>query len=194
MALLLRLALLTRKDQTNRPVLLGGRQGLSVSSSTLRICLVWLPVLICLCLISDESTDTFSAARTSGWIRHLAEFLFGPIRQPVWDLAHHVVRKTGHFVGYGLVGLCWFRAWLLTWRRALLRSTALLWRRTSAIMALLCTLLVATLDELHQTYIPSRTGLMSDAWLDTAGAAIGMGVVACFWFAQRPGWPARQHS
>lgn len=165
------------KEKTNRPVLLGGQQGLAASSHALRLCLIWLPVFVCLCLISDESTDTFSAARTSGWIRHLAEFLLGPITQPVWTLMHRIVRKTGHFIGYGLVGLCWFRAWLLTWRQPLLRQGVLMWHRTSAIMAVLCTLLVATLDELHQTYIPSRTGLVSDAWLDTVGAAIAVSLL-----------------
>lgn len=174
------------RSKISRPVLLGGRQGLAVSSPALRISLIWLPVVVCLFLISRESTDTFSATRTSGWIRHLAEFLFGPITQPTWVLAHRIIRKTGHFIGYGLVGLCWLRAWLLTWRRTLLHRTAALWYRTSASMGVLCTLVVATLDELHQTYIPSRTGMMSDAWLDTAGAAMAIGIVACGWFRRAP--------
>ncbi len=171
------------KRLTRWPVLLGGEQGLTTPSRALRICLTWIPVLVCLLIISDESTDTFSAARTSGWIRHLAEDIFGAIAQPAWETAHHVIRKTGHFIGYGLVGLCWFRAWLLTWRQQLLRQ-AVLWHCVSAFMALLCTLGVATLDELHQTYLPSRTGLVSDAWLDTAGAVIAMAGVACTWSRQ----------
>lgn len=164
----------------SRPVLLGGEQGIRVASWVLRTCLVWLPVVICLCVISDESTDTFSAARTSGWIRHLAEAMVGPIAQSAWNQAQHIIRKSGHFIGYGFVGLCWLRAWLLTWRFPL-RRTLQLWRRISAGMALLCTMIVAILDELHQTFIPSRTGLVSDAWLDTGGAALAITLVALTW-------------
>lgn len=173
------MVVLAPDTQTGKPVSLLGRMSLPGSPGVLWFCWTWLPVVVCLYLISNESTDTYSAAHTSTWIRHLAEALCGPITQHVWDIVHRVLRKSGHFVGYGIVGVCWFRAWLLTWRGPLLRHGAMTWYRTSAAMAVHCTLLVATADELHQTYIPSRTGLMSDAWLDTLGAVIGIGVVAC---------------
>jgi VanZ family protein len=38
-------------------------------------------------------------------------------------------------------------------------------------MALAATFLIATADEIHQTFLPNRTGCFSDVLLDTAGAA-----------------------
>lgn len=164
-----------------RPVLLGGRTAPRMRSALLWIVWIWLPVLLSLLVIGRESTDTFSSARTSDWLRHLAEALFGPIAQPAWERAHHAVRKTGHFVGYGIVGLCWLRAWLLTWLYPLRLSPVGKWHRVAVLMALLCTMLSASVDELHQTYIPSRTGMVSDAWLDTAGAVALMLLASLFW-------------
>lgn len=156
----------------SRPVLLGGITGPQTRSALVWYARTWLPVVICIVAILCESTDTFSSAHTRGWLRHLAEALFGPIRQISWDHANFAVRKTGHFLGYGLMGLAWLRAWLLTWLHLLHRRGALLWRSCSVAMALFSTLLCATSDEIHQTYIPSRTGLVSDAWLDTSGATV----------------------
>jgi VanZ family protein len=46
------------------------------------------------------------------------------------------------------------------------------------------TALVASLDEWHQTYIPSRTGTLHDVFLDSF-AALTMQVVIA-WFLLRP--------
>ena len=141
-------------------------------SLALWMVLTWLPVAVCLVVIGFESTDTFSSAHTAGWLRHLVEALLGPIHQVSWDRANFRVRKTGHFLGYGMMGLAWLRAWLLTWSATRQRRGIHVWRICCIIMALCCTLFWATVDELHQTTIPSRTGLASDAWLDTSGAAV----------------------
>jgi VanZ family protein len=83
-----------------------------------------------------------------------------------WDEIHHIIRKTGHFVGYGTLSLLFYRAWRLT--------AAILHRRTfrieNVIYALACTLIVAASDEWHQTFIPGRTGRVQDVFLDMAGA------------------------
>lgn len=144
--------------------------------------LVWLPVALCLATITAESTDTFSSAHTSGWLRHLAEHLFGAIAEPTWERAHHAVRKTGHFVGYGIMGLAWLRAWLLMSLSYLRRLTLARWRGYAVAMALFSTMVSATADEIHQTFIPSRTGLASDALLDTSGAAVLILLISLFWF------------
>src|SRR6185437_1314779 len=93
----------------------------------------WFPAAVAVAVICIESTETFSAANTSGWLRPLFERVFGAFRDANWDLFHHYLRKTGHFLGYGTVGVTFLRAWLCTigcnrhaslsaWRR---RATAL---------------------------------------------------------------------
>lgn len=171
-----------------RPVLLGGRSALRTSSLPVWLLLVWLPVLLVALIIMRESTDAFSSAHTSGWLHHLAEAVFGPITADKWERVHFTLRKTGHFVGYGLVGLSWTRAWLLTWMTPLRRRAAWIWRCLGVAMGLFCTLLLASADEIHQTYIPSRTGMIRDAWLDTAGAATLILLAATFWI-RRPWQP-----
>ena len=161
-------------------MLLGGRSGPYFERPAAWFGYVWLPVLVCLCVISRESTDSFASEYTSGPLRHAFEYLFGPVTPEHWDVVHHYMRKTGHFLGYGFTGLSWLRAWLLTWLAPLRLGSAWSWRWFAVYMGLLCTTLTATVDELHQTYIPSRTGLVSDAWLDTAGAAALISVLLLF--------------
>jgi VanZ family protein len=138
---------------------------------------VWLPVAIAVTIIACESTDTFSGAHTSGWLRPWLERIFGHINDAVWELGHHLFRKSGHFAGYGLVCLTFLRAWLIT---LALRSGLGLWgwRGLACRLAILCTACLASLDEWHQTFIPSRTGRFADVVLDTCGATVMCGVVA----------------
>lgn len=126
----------------------------------------WLPVIFCMCVIACESTPYFGADRTSGPLRHLWEWLFGPVTDDYWRLQHIIIRKSGHFIGYGLMGLAWFRAWRMTKPRATLIQDALL--------ALAGTALVAGADEFHQTFLPNRTGTFHDVLLDCVGATVLM--------------------
>ncbi len=70
----------------------------------------WLPVLAGIGVIVLESTSWFGAEHTSGPLRRIFEAIFGPVGDVRWDLIHHYFRKTGHFVGYGIIGLTWLRA------------------------------------------------------------------------------------
>ncbi len=68
------------------------------------------------------------------------------------------------FCGYGLIGLAWLRAWWMT----LPHSHFL----HDAALGLLGCAAMASLDEWHQTYIPSRTGSAWDVLLDCCGAIV----------------------
>ena len=130
---------------------------------------IWLPVFIALTVIAIESTGTFSAQNTSSWLRPMFERVIGPIRDHTWDAVHHYLRKTGHFIGYGTVGFTFLRAWLHTRARGGI-STVLAWRVECSVLAILSTAVVASLDEFHQSFLPGRTGVPTDVFLDTSGA------------------------
>ena len=132
---------------------------------------VWTPVVIAVAIICVESTDLFSAKNTSSFLRPIVERWFGHINDSSWDLYHHYLRKTGHFVGYGLVAFTFLRAWMHTLD---LRAPGPLfaWRLKSTLLAILSTAIVASCDEYHQTFIPSRTGSPYDVLLDTCGATM----------------------
>jgi VanZ family protein len=131
---------------------------------------VWLPAALAVVCIACESTGTFSAENTSGWLRPVIQSVFGSLDDAAWAELHHLIRKSCHFLGYGMVCLTFLRGWLLTFA-AKPQLTYRSWRRRSCLAAILSTAAVASLDELHQTFLPSRTGQFSDVLLDTCGAA-----------------------
>lgn len=123
---------------------------------------VWLPVVLGITVIILESTEMMGADKTSGPLRKLFEAIFGVVSDARWDIVHHFVRKTGHFFGYGLIGLAWLRAWWMT----LPRSNFF----TDAVLSLAGTALIASLDEYHQSFLPNRTSSPYDVLIDCGGA------------------------
>ena len=129
----------------------------------------WLPVLLSASLFAVESTAYFGADRTSAPLQRLTEDIFGYDVCVHWDLIHHLIRKTGHFAGYGIFSLVCFRGFWITFQNAASR----LRRRLQAHgLAILATFLVASADEFHQSFLPNRTGQFSDVLLDTCGAVV----------------------
>ncbi|MGD0831623.1 MAG: VanZ family protein [Terracidiphilus sp.] len=143
-----------------------GRNGLKFWISA------WLPVAVCTGIIMIESTKTFGADHTSQPLRMIWEAIFGPVSNAHWPVIHIAIRKTGHFLGYGFIGVAWLRAWWMTLPHShFLEDTFL---------ALIGTSLVASIDELHQSYLPNRTGSPWDVLLDCCGA-LTLQLVLYFW-------------
>lgn len=122
----------------------------------------WLPVALGIAVIMVESTEFMGADHTSKPLRTVYEALFGPLSDARWIVVHHYIRKCGHFVGYGLIGLAWLRAWWMT----LPHSRFI----PDAGLALLGTAVIASLDEYHQSFLPNRTASPWDVLLDCCGA------------------------
>ena len=122
----------------------------------------WWPVAVGLCIIAIESTEAFGADHTSGPLRLIFQAIFGHVSNVEWENIHHLIRKSGHFIGYGLLGLTWLRAWWMTLPRSVfLQDTAL---------ALLGTAMTASADEYHQSFLPNRTSSPWDVLIDCCGA------------------------
>jgi VanZ family protein len=127
----------------------------------------WIPALLWLGIIALESTDLLSATHTLSLVhRVLALFQLHIDPQTVVQ-ANAVLRKFGHFVGYAVLSWLLFRAW----RATLPRPAAVRWALRWAVLAFQMTVAVASVDEWHQTSIPSRNGEVKDVVLDSAGAA-----------------------
>ncbi len=135
----------------------------------------WIAAILWLVVIAIESTAQLSARNTSRILYPLLHFLFGMDRQrfQVW---HFYIRKSGHVVGYGTLSILLFRAW----RATLPALNNVKWTFRWANIAILGTALVASLDEWHQTFIPSRTGSVRDVVLDTC-AGIAAQVLVFLW-------------
>jgi VanZ family protein len=55
-------------------------------------------------------------------------------------------------------------------------------------MAVLSTLLIASLDEYHQSFLPSRTASPVDVCIDLCGAIVAQSILLLVisWFSRRP--------
>jgi VanZ family protein len=130
-------------------------------------------------VIATESTPAFGADNTSGPLRSIYHAIFGQVTDERWEVIHHYIRKTGHFVGYGLVGLTWLRAW---------RITRPEWRfRIDAVFAMVATLVIASADEFHQSFLPNRTSTPWDVLIDCCGALVLQLVAYAVLRTRRPG-------
>ena len=133
----------------------------------------WIALILWLIVISVESTTYLSSQNTSRFLYPVLHFLFG-IDYASFEPWHVFLRKTGHVLGYGLLSILFFRAW----RETLPRIDGARWSRRWAVIAVFGTALVASLDEWHQSYIPTRTGTIRDVILDTcAGIAAQLAII-----------------
>ncbi|KEH84803.1 VanZ family protein [Clostridium novyi A str. NCTC 538] len=77
---------------------------------------------------------------------------------------HHMVRKNAHFFIYLVLGILTLSA---------LRKSGVKGYK-GIIFALLICFIYAISDEIHQTFVPGRSGMVKDVFIDTAGATVGI--------------------
>jgi VanZ family protein len=80
---------------------------------------------------------------------------------PTFGVVDFLVKKSGHFLGYAVLGLAFLHVLGLE-------------RKRDAWAALLLVILYASSDELHQMYTPGRHSSPVDVGIDTAGAALAI--------------------
>jgi VanZ family protein len=175
-----------------------------LSPSPAQLWKAWIPALIWLGVIALESTNLGSSEHTFRFLYPLFHYLFG-MDHAAFAVWNHILRKTGHIIGYGVLSWLLFRAWRATIPvpvgRTLLsaespdrppapvaadalvrrasptastsfaqKASNIRWSMPWARVSFLMTALVASLDEWHQSYLPSRTGRWQDAVLDSCAA------------------------
>jgi hypothetical protein len=133
----------------------------------------WLSVFFCLAFICFTSTTLMSGYHTQFVVNDLWKALFGHWHEDLTGIVNFDARKIGHFFGYGAVGLIFRNAWQHTLAaRAQRAGRTLPYRRlmfSSAALAVLSILLIASCDELHQAFLPQRVGSFGDVLRDTYG-------------------------
>ena len=149
-----------------------------VSASPRRKLLAWLPTFVWLCVLALFSTDVFSAEHTAHVLTRIFYAIFGGVPGHGFGLVHFLIRKTAHFTSYGLLSALSF----FSWRATLAEGRA--WSFRWCQLALLLTLLAASLDEFHQTFVSSRTGNYRDVILDMTGALFFQLAIA-LWLLRR---------
>jgi len=132
----------------------------------------WLPFLLCAACILGTSPDALSAEHTGDWLAEIVRFLLGhPLPPARFELLHEVVRKSAHVAVYALLGALAFRA---------LRGARGGWAWGWAAGAVGMAVAVASLDEWHQSFVPSRTGTPVDVAIDAVGAIVAQASIVLY--------------
>ena len=128
----------------------------------------WIPVLFALVFVAFTSTSFMGGSHTQVFVIAVWRAVFGG-----WHLhwaveANQIGRKIGHFLGYGVIGLLFRKAWFVTMRAyAMIGNRLILFSSTLGVAS---TFLLASLDEWHQRFLPGRVGCFRDVMIDTSGA------------------------
>ncbi len=132
----------------------------------------WIPAVAWMALVLSASSDVFSAKHTGDILHAVLTWMFGYVDVLTFGLVHHIIRKSAHFTEYAILSALWFRALRL--------GLPSLWQIRWALVGLVISLSVAVLDELHQSFVPSRTGNGRDVLLDFCGALFAQLLI---WYA-----------
>jgi VanZ family protein len=121
----------------------------------------WTPPVLWAVLISYFSTDTFSFSRTSSYFDPFLHWLFPVLSVEGREWIHAGVRKLGHWTEFFIFAFLLAHAFRSS-QRFSLRTRWVLW-------TLLIIGFYASADEIHQLFVPSRTGSFKDSLLDFFG-------------------------
>ena len=122
----------------------------------------WLASALWAALISFLSTNSFSSEHTSRFIIPALRWIFPHASMDTLEVMHAVIRKSAHLTEYFILGLLLYRA---------LRGNDRGWKLKCALWAIVIAATYASLDEFHQSFVPSRTASPWDALIDTIGAS-----------------------
>ncbi len=93
-----------------------------------------------------------------------AIFIFSSIpskEMPSFGFGDTIVKKSGHMLGYAMLGFSYLRA----------INTRSKWAYLAALLAVV---VYAFSDEFHQSFVAGRNSSIIDVGIDTAGAFLGM--------------------
>lgn len=137
---------------------------------TLNKMLSWAAVILWMALIFylSHQPATESNELSTGIVEIIVKTVdkFAPNVNFDISIFHHLVRKNAHFIAYFILGVVTFNAL----RRSGVRGYP------SVVIALGICVLYAISDEVHQLFIPGRSGEVRDVLIDSAGASVGIGV------------------
>jgi VanZ family protein len=129
---------------------------------------LWLPVLLWMALIFIGSNQPSLPTQANGAL----------------DL---LIKKSGHILEYAILGLLLWRACAGSLRTAASAAAAARNRRyritpglAAPLLALALGSLYAISDELHQRFVPTRSGNVHDVLLDTVAVTVAV-VLAVLW-------------
>ena len=101
----------------------------------------------------------------------ITQWIMNIVDEVVWfsidiESFHHIIRKNAHFIAYLLLGVALIHA---------MKRSGVYGFRGYAIALFIC-IVYAISDEIHQLFVPGRSGELRDVFIDSTGAIIGISV------------------
>ena len=98
-----------------------------------------------------------------------------------FDVLSLIVRKTAHFTEYMILGIS-LAVNMMDWRKSkgTDMSVFALWRTAWMIGTI-----YAVTDEIHQYFVPERACAVTDMMIDSAGVAVGVGIMLLIAYNKR---------
>lgn len=127
----------------------------------------YAPVFLWIGVIFLLSSPHGSLSETSRIIGPLLSLFFPEMPDATRQIVHGYVRKAAHFTEYAVLAFLAVRACMVT-------ASLVRWRY---LLALSLVILVAFLDEFHQSFYSSRSGSMWDVALDISGGLFALGLI-----------------
>lgn len=131
--------------------------------------LLLIAIGIWICFIFYNSLQNAdSSSQSSGWALNLVLNIFSKLNISVDPITTHLlIRKFAHIFEYFVLAI------LFTLYFSLLNMSDMY----RLIYSISLPGIVAIIDEIIQSYVPGRAGLMSDVLIDMIGVVLGVGLV-----------------
>ena len=126
----------------------------------------WTMLVLWMCFIFYMSSRSGSESQEqSDLVLSILNFLGLQLNESIKNIASFIVRKTAHVTEYMIL-------YILIFRVVTLYSNT----KKSKLIALFCMVLYASTDEIHQLFVPGRSGMVRDVFIDSIGGIIGVGI------------------
>jgi len=162
------------------PALLNPYQSIPRSAAVRRN---WRYAFFGIAFVCCTSNNYFGGAHTGMLLNAVWRAVLGSWHFELRGEVNEIMRKVGHFFGYGMIGIIFRNAWYST-TRTLFAPTRQWTIAFAASLGVASTFLVACLDEWHQSYCPGRVGSFRDVLIDTTGALL-LNVLLWEWHARK---------
>ena len=129
----------------------------------LRLKISWAALLLWMIIIFVYSSKNGTESdKQSALVIYVFNALGIDLNSMLGDLATFIVRKTAHFTEYLVLFLLAYN----TFKNYLNKRSAIIY-------SILLTFGYACTDEIHQLFVPGRTGKFRDVLIDTSGSIFG---------------------
>lgn len=133
----------------------------------------WIQAAAWMLLIFSVSTDLGSTEHSSRFIGPFLRWFNPAISDETIGHVQLFVRKCAHVVEYAILAI-------LVWRALAASLSPVKCYRRDFLLTMVIGFLYAVSDEVHQAFVPSRTGSPWDVLIDTFGLMLGLFAVRLF--------------